>query len=47
MDDTLHYLSDNLERPEFNTEVFGDLMSMATDYQNRLILEQLTEEINK
>lgn len=47
MEDTTIILSDQLENPDFNTEFFGDLMSMASDYQNRLILEQLAEEFNQ
>lgn len=47
MEDTSITLSDQLENPDFNSEFFGDLMSMASDYKNRLILEQLAEEINK
>lgn len=47
MEDVTIVISDQLENNNFDVESFSDFMTMATDYQNKLILEQLAEEFNQ
>lgn len=44
--DTLLVVSDIIENQNFDTDFYGDLQQMASDYNFQILMEVLREEIN-
>ncbi len=44
--DTLVVISDIIDNQNFDTNFYGDLQQMASDYNHQILMEELKEEIN-